>query len=420
MGVVRWVLFGLVAAFAVGSWAVLGVSDEANENAPARFHCPMHPQIRSSVQGNCPICGMRLEPISDASVAATSSAAPAVESPPRPAADSTAPLPAPSGVVPIMVTLARRQTIGLSTQAARTTSVGQERRFPAVVEVPRSSIVEAHARSAGFVEWIAPLETGARVRAGEPLAYIYSPDVLRAQAELRGAEALAGATQATDRSLVDAARERLGLLGASTAPGKAKKPNGGLGISAPISGVVTARGVSRGAYVAPETAIFEVTDYGRLWATATMSPQEAAEVSSETHAVFRPNRSSERFAVALDGVAPAVTTTTRTSAVRFALTATDGLLPGQIGEVVIEAPPTPRLLVPRDAVVDLGTRAYVFVDRGAGVFEPRTIEAGPLIGDERVVLRGLADGERVVVRGAFLLDSESRLDAAMRATETAP
>jgi hypothetical protein len=76
-------------------------------------------------------------------------------------------------------------------------------------------------------------------------------------------------------------------------------------------------------------------------------------------------------------------------------------------------PPEHALLVPRDAVIDHGRENYAFVETAAGLFEPRIVRPGALVGEERVVLAGLAAGERVVERGAFVLDSESRLQSAV-------
>jgi Cu(I)/Ag(I) efflux system membrane fusion protein len=401
MAVVRWILLALVAALATGTWVTLGVGQPAAESAAARFHCPMHPQIRSAEEGTCPICGMRLEPIGEKAA-------------PPPSEGSS---PAPSGVVPVMLTLERRQSIGISTSPARADLLGPTRRFPAMVEVPRSSVAEVHVRSAGFVEQVMPIETGTKVKAGQPLAWIYSPEVLRAEGDLRGAHALSGADHGS--AIVDGARDRLRFLGAGGDPSKdaARKPSGMFGVVAPISGVVTAREVVRGGYVMPEEKLFEIVDYGKLWATATMSSADVAELPAGTRGTFVAARSAKRFDVTLAGAAPEIATATRTAKLRFSLATEGELLPGEIGEVAVELPSAPRVLVPRDAVIDLGKRAYVFVEREGGLFEPRAVELGPLIGGERAILRGVVAGEVVVTRGAFLLDSESRLDAAIRTLE---
>ncbi|MFL5260915.1 MAG: efflux RND transporter periplasmic adaptor subunit, partial [Anaeromyxobacteraceae bacterium] len=89
------------------------------------------------------------------------------------------------------------------------------------------------------------------------------------------------------------------------------------------------------------------------------------------------------------------------------------LRPGLYGDVVLETGAAEGLTVPSDAVVDTGERQYVFVARDAGRFEPRTVRVGARAGDEVQVLEGVAEGDLVVTTANFLVDSESRLRAAV-------
>jgi YHS domain-containing protein len=75
--------------------------------------------------------------------------------------------------------------------------------------------------------------------------------------------------------------------------------------------------------------------------------------------------------------------------------------------------------VPADAVVDSGRRKTVFVERGNGYFEPRAVETGWRLGDQVEILKGLMPGERIVISGTFLIDSESRMKAAAAGVNTA-
>ena len=65
--------------------------------------------------------------------------------------------------------------------------------------------------------------------------------------------------------------------------------------------------------------------------------------------------------------------------------------------------------VPQDAVLDSGREQRVFVERSPGVFEPRSVQIGWRSGNQVEIVKGLKEGERVVVEGTFLVDSESRL-----------
>jgi Cu(I)/Ag(I) efflux system membrane fusion protein len=116
-------------------------------------------------------------------------------------------------------------------------------------------------------------------------------------------------------------------------------------------------------------------------------------------------------------VYPTVQPETRTARIRIELPNETGLLkPDLYGTVQIEAGDTVTAVsIPESAVLDSGTRRVVLIERGGGVFEPREVELGAR-GDGYVeVVKGLSDGERVVVNGNFLIDAESNLKAALGA-----
>jgi Cu(I)/Ag(I) efflux system membrane fusion protein len=113
----------------------------------------------------------------------------------------------------------------------------------------------------------------------------------------------------------------------------------------------------------------------------------------------------------VDFVYPTLTERTRTLRVRFSAGNARGTLrPGLYGSAVFTLPGTPTIAVPRDAVVDMGRQQHVFVVVGERL-EPRPVTLGLQLADRVEVRTGLAEGERIVTAGVFLLDSESRLRA---------
>jgi Cu(I)/Ag(I) efflux system membrane fusion protein len=142
--------------------------------------------------------------------------------------------------------------------------------------------------------------------------------------------------------------------------------------------------------------------------------EELAAVPVGTRGEFRSRGHEGAYEAEAALVEPRVSSDTRAARVRFYVkNGEPRLLPGDAGIVVAKLPEREHLLVPRDAVVDVGNARYAFVEQGAGLFVPRQVELGPLIGDERVIEKGLEAGELVVSRGLFLLDSESRLQASL-------
>jgi Cu(I)/Ag(I) efflux system membrane fusion protein len=149
--------------------------------------------------------------------------------------------------------------------------------------------------------------------------------------------------------------------------------------------------------------------------------EELAELSVGTRAEFRVRGNQHVYAAEAALIEPRVSSDTRSARVRFSVQNQEQqrLLPGDSGEIVAKLPERERTLVPRDAVVDVGNARYAFVEQSDGLFVPRSVELGPLVGEERVIERGLEPGQRVVSRGLFLLDSESRLQASFAPAPTA-
>lgn len=416
MAVVRWLLLIGVAVLAGATWWHFVLRTEPVAEGPDRYYCPMHPQIRSPVPGTCPICYMNLEPIPDERTASASGVDEGPVEPDEPSGP---------GLATVMLTTERRQTSGIRTVAVRRASIGGTVRWPATIEAREGARGEVRVRTEAFVERVAVRETGARVRAGQVLAWVYSPEILRASEEMLAAHRWrAGATEgerAAELSLGAAeeqAHERLRLLGVpddeiermvSSGRGDRRIP-----LRAPISGYVTRFEAVVGTYAMPETVLYEITDLSRVRVVASAFGDDVEAASRSARARFVPRDGGAEIDLALELVEPALASETRTARVRF-LAANRGteLLPGQIGEVVIERPAHDALLVPRDAVIDVGSSRHVFVERERGVFEPRVVEVGALHGDDREIVAGLVAGEVVVARGAFVLDSESRLQAAL-------
>ncbi|MFO0550220.1 MAG: efflux RND transporter periplasmic adaptor subunit [Polyangiaceae bacterium] len=416
MAVVRWLILASLVATAAATWWQARPKPGVNAAAQDRYYCPMHPQVRSPEHGTCPICFMNLEPIP----AGMKGEVHVETAPPNPPTDPGVG-DMPHGHTEVWLTLERRQAIGVATVAVTKRTVARQLRLSAVVEPREASVAEVRVRAPGFVEQVAPVETGATVKAGDPLAWLFVPEISVAAEELLAARKLSqsmNGIQHDDERMIAAARTRLELLGLSKwsidkvlTDGKAQR---GVSATAPISGVVTARNVVLGGYATPDTALFQITDLSKVWVSATVDSESLELAQQASQATFARTGQDRKWTLKPVLIEPTVSVATRTARARFLAENTDGsLLPGQIGEVSISGPDAALLVVPRDAVIDLGTEKYVFVERNAGVFSPRLVRIGIATGGDKVVLDGLKEGEIVVSRGAFLLDSESRLGAAV-------
>jgi membrane fusion protein, copper/silver efflux system len=416
MAWVRWTLLIAVTAVAGASvYRFWGPVEGHTDTSAAVFFCPMHPQVRSDKAGECPICHMALERVGNerTTVTANGSSDASVVS------DSSLS----ETVVPVMLTLNRQQLGGVVTAVAHRSRARDTLRTPAVIEAREGARSEVRVRASGFVERVAVRESGVHVVRGQPLAWVYSAAIFQAQQELIAATRWnSDAAQGTSRDVVASARQALELMGMATvdidAVVASHTPIRAVAIRASEAGTVLRVNAVVGGYTTPENALYEVADLSRVWAIASVWQRDLSRVQRGTMVRFSTS-DNVVFMARVVLIEPQTDVETRTARVRVELTNTGTLRPGTIGEIVF--PNTlPRggveggwVVVPRDAVIDTGRVRYVFVKTSESTFEPRTVETGALTDDEWEIRSGVSDGEHVVSRGTFMVDSESRLRAAL-------
>jgi Cu(I)/Ag(I) efflux system membrane fusion protein len=302
------------------------------------------------------------------------------------------------------------------TEPARFETLSKPIRAVATVVTDESRVSHVHTRVAGWIEELYVDTTGQKVRAGEPLAGIFSQELLSSQTEYLSA--LRAANSGGPRSAVgEAARARLKVFGMTEAEilelEKRREPMRLTTVVAPRTGVVFHRGISVGTAVDPSTEIVIVADLSRVWVLAEVPEGDIPDVRRGARARLEfPASGRVPFEARVDFLYPTLTERTRTLRVRFVVDNPDGTLrPGLYGTAEFDVGPRRALTVPRDAVVDTGLEQHVFVAIGPGGFVPRTVELGVRLAERVEVREGLGEGEVVVASGAFLIDSESRLRA---------
>jgi membrane fusion protein, copper/silver efflux system len=288
-------------------------------------------------------------------------------------------------------------------------------RAVATVVPDESRISHVHTRVAGWVERLDVNTTGERVRAGQPLARIFSQELLSSQTEYLAARRNTAAS-AIASVVVASGRTRLTVLGMSPAEidtiEQTGEPRRLVTVVAPHSGVVVNRGVTVGTSVDPSTTLLTIADLSRVWILAEVPEASIPVVRLGSIARLDfPASGRPLFSAHVAFLYPALTERTRTLRVRLSAANSDGVLrPGLYGTAVFESPGRQTITVPRDAVVDTGLQQHVFVAVGDH-FEPRSVALGAQLADRVEIRDGLRAGEQIVVAGVFLLDSESRLRA---------
>ena len=316
---------------------------------------------------------------------------------------------------------------GVQTTQAREETVKRTVRTVGIVVPDETRVRHVHTKVAGWIETLTTNFTGQTVRQGEPLLSLYSPELLASQEEFLAASQAAKALSASagkevkamGQGLLQSARRRLALFdvpqGFIDELEKRGAPQRTVTLEAPISGFVTAKGVYEGQQVEPGMELFTITDLSHVWIEAELYEYEAGAVKVGQEASLT---LSYDPGTALKGevayVFPYLSPESRTLKVRFDFPNPElKLKPAMYADVTLALDQASGVTIPDSAVIDTGVRQVVFVEIAAGTFEPRQIKVG-VRGEGKVQVKaGVKAGERVVVKANFLLDSESRLRAAL-------
>lgn len=297
-----------------------------------------------------------------------------------------------------------------------------------LLHVDEETIARVHVKVAGWIQKMFLSYAGQEVKKGEPLFTLYSPDLVSTEQEyliaLKGQKYLS-ATPYTDvsseaNSLLAATRERLRLWDISDAQIRDLAATGKVArtmtMYSPISGFVMTRNAYEQSYVTPQTDLYEIADFSKIWVYAEIFEDEAPYVHVGQRAQMQLSYSpGKTYYGRVKYVYPTVDPKTRTIKVRLEFPNPGyELKPNMYANVKLKINYGMQTLVPSESVVNSGERQVVFVVKPDGYFEPREIKTGDQFDGEVQVLAGLKPGEEVVKSGNFLIDSESRLGAAMQ------
>ncbi len=409
---------------------------------------PMHPAYKSDKPGKAPDCGMDLVPIyEEAGAAKTAGGERKIlyyRDPMNPQHRSDKPAKAPDGMdfVPVYadeeggegpapegsfkISPEKQQLVGVQYGEVTPQPLTRTIRAVARLSYDETRIVRVHAKIEGWVDKVYVDFTGQMVKKNQPLLDVYSPELLATQDEyllaLRAQDRLGDSSfkevASGANSLLEAARRRLELWDITDQQiaeiRKNRKPIKALTLFSPADGFVLSRDAFEKQRITPGTELYSIADLSTIWAIADFYEYEVQDVRVGQRVVLTlqsfPGRN---FAGEVSYVYPQLDNTTRTLRVRAEFANADFTLkPDMYANAELKIDYGRRLALPQEAVLDSGGGQVVFVARDDGYFEPRKVILGDRVDNKVIVLGGLKPGERVVISGNFLVDSESALKAA--------
>ncbi|MFD0760578.1 efflux RND transporter periplasmic adaptor subunit [Lutibacter aestuarii] len=395
------IYIGILTTGLISGWLLFGNSSNVEENhnhetsqtENQQWTCSMHPQIMQPEPGDCPICGMDL-------------------------------IPAETSADGLTANEFKMSTNALALANIETTVIGfnttpKEGLFLVgkIKENEKTNAIQT-AHFGGRIEKLFVNSTGEMVTKGQPLALIYSPELVTAQKELLTASEIKN----SDVSLYNAVKNKLKLWKLSENQihkiEKSKTIITNFPVYANVTGVVSTKMVEEGTYIKEGQGLFTIANLTTVWANfdAYEKQLSSIQLGDEIRITTNANPNKE-FKAKISFIDPILNTLTRTVTVRAELNNPKGTLkPGMFIKGFITPSNTKNnqqktLIIPKSAVLWTGERSVVYVKKEGlePVFEMREVTLGNEIGNSYEILDGLYEQEEIVTNGTFTIDAAAQL-----------
>ena len=359
------------------------------------YQDPMHPAYKSDKPGIAPDCGMRLEPVYADSESGSRDGR------------------ALSSTGSVHITAPQQRTIGLETETVAPTAGVYTLRVLGRVALDETRIYPVAAAGDGWVRKAEQIAIGSIVQKDQVLATFYNRDFLTAQETyLYALDTLDRLKNTEGAAQVRAAEENLEFFGVGEAQmreiARTREIARDIEFRSPVAGLVVARNAFSGLRFNRGQELFRVANISHVWILADVFENDARLLRAARSASVR--YQDRRLPARISNALPQFDPVSRTLQVRLETDNAGYLLrPDMFVDVEFQVVLPKGIAVPVDAVIDSGLRKTVYVETADGGFSPLPVETGWRMGDTVQITKGLEPGERIVVAGNFLLDSESRM-----------
>jgi Cu(I)/Ag(I) efflux system membrane fusion protein len=393
-------LLMLAAALALGVLLGWGLFSNASPEAEVSsqkavrettFTCSMHPQIRQKEPGDCPICGMELIPVAQA---------------PGHQKDSLA-----VAMSPTAQKLAQVQTITVGT-----TEPVKNISLTGKVQADARRVYSQTTHFPGRIEKLTVSFKGERVKEGQVLAYVYAPELIRAQEELLEAQKVQESQPALFRSALDKLQNWKLSEAQVQRVLNAKKPIKKFPIRADVNGYVLEKNVNQGDYLGQGDKLYTIADLSKVWLMFDVHESDLSWVDRGDTVHFKLTAlPGEHFKGRISQVDPVIDPQTRVAGARVEVPNPRGrLLPEMLARGTVRTTlerEQEAVVVPETAVLWTGERSVVYVKTSTQQesFAMREVLLGASLNPGFVVKKGLSPGEEIVVNGTFSIDAAAQL-----------
>ena len=397
----------VVVLFLAGSWHGQRKADPQRSAGNRRilyYVDPMNPTHTSSEPGLAP-CGMKMEPVYAEEEGQATAAALYPGS--------------------VKITPEKQQIMGVRVETVAKSPWTYTLRTVGKVAADETRTYRVNAFSDGFIMKVYDNSTGSLVRRDEPLATYFSKDLFTSlQTYYYAVYALENLHQqgqqlpASQKHLLEAqkrsAEYNLMNLGMSIRQIKdlirSKEITQEIILNAPATSFVLARNITPGQKFTTGEELYRLADLSRVWILADLYENEAKYVRPGEKVKVKLIGQDQTYMATVTEILPQFDPATLTIKVRLEVDNPGfALRPGMFVDVEFPINMPPSINVPLDAIMDSGLKKTVFIDRDKGFFEPRRVKTGWRLGERAEIVEGLEPGERLVVSGNFLIDSESRM-----------
>ena len=398
-----------LGAFVAGRFS--GGSRQQNPPSAKRvlyYVDPMHPAYKSDKPGTAPDCGMALEPVYEGD-------------------DPGAKRQLPTGAVSIAPE--KQQLIGVRTEVVEKNSGSRLVRTTGRVAPDDNRVYRMMAGTDGWIQSLEDNPAGTVVKKDQVLATFYSREFRNAEQAFLGSlasqERVRGVGNVDDNRVGDSSirinEEQLRTLGMGEPQirelRKTRQVTGDITLVSPVDGIVLSRSISPLQLFEKGTELYRIADLSKVWIIADVFSDEGSALRPGAKATVLIRELSKTVTATVTDTPPLFDPASRTLKLRLE-SDNPGLLlrPDMYVDVEFRAPAPTGISIPLGAVVDSGMQKIVYLETSDGVFEPRPVELGSSFANRVTVKRGLAEGDRVVTSGNFLIDSESRMKPAILRT----